>query len=272
LINTICGHKVSIVSKHPQTTRFVVRGIYNDTNSQLVFLDTPGYHNHNAMLNRGLSTLALQTLDEGDLVLYLVDASRLPGEEEMEIVQHLKEVEKRLIVVFNKIDIGEKKLAECSEIILKHLQPLATVTISALQDRNIEALISTIESNLPEGPLYYEKDFVTDQSIPFRIEEVVREKVFIKTREEVPHSVYISMESLEVTDEKITARAVIHVEKESQKGVIIGKGGIMIKSIGREAREDLVQVFERPVDLFLRVKVHHNWKKKENFIKNKFGL
>jgi GTP-binding protein Era len=267
LINTICGFKISIVSKHPQTTRFLVKGIYNDDESQIVFLDTPGYHHFNSILNKTLSGLAIKTLKEGDLILYLVDSTRECGEEERAILQNLKHFEKKVILVINKIDEIRDDNRKIEEEILKHINPICKVRISALKNTNVRDLIGEIKKNLGYGEMYFPEEYVTDQDMQFRISETVREKVFNNTGDEIPHSVYVEVESLKVASEKIIANAVIFVEKESQKGMVIGKGGVMIKRIGVESRNDLKEIFEKDIDIFLRVKVDLNWRKRDDFIK-----
>ncbi|HOV14147.1 MAG TPA: GTPase Era [Spirochaetota bacterium] len=270
LINRICGYKVSIVSKHPQTTRFLIKGIYNDKESQLVFVDTPGVHNFNLNLNRGLSTLAIKNLEGGDIVLYLVDTTREFGDEEKEIVENLKQYQDKLIIAYNKLD-SERKTSIKDEI-SKILTPIDSVDISALNGKNVTQLINCIKNHTNFGDLYYPEDYVTDQSIPFRISEMVREQVFNNTTDELPHSVYVEVNELSVNEELITARATIYVERDSQKGIVIGKGGTMIKKIGERARQILGNIFDQRINLFLDVKVNENWRKKDSFIKKMFDL
>ncbi len=271
LINTICGYKVSIVSDRPQTTQFLIRGIYNDDDSQIIFIDTPGYHHFDSDLNRGLSNLAVRTLEEGDAILYLVDLTRDFGKEEEAIIEKLKSADKEIVVAYNKIDISKTKhKKEIREKIELNLSPKKTINISAKNGEGIKKLIGILKKILPEGPMYYPEDFVTDQSIPFRIKEVTREKVFNNTKEELPHSVYVDIISLDVKDEIITSYATIFVERESQKGIVIGNKGSMIKKIGEQAREELKEIFERNVNLFLNVKVHKNWRKDDKFLKKRF--
>ncbi|HPO49639.1 MAG TPA: GTPase Era [Spirochaetota bacterium] len=270
LVNRICNDRISIVSKHPQTTRFLIKGIFNDKESQIVFIDTPGVHNFNLNLNRGLSTLAIKNLDDGDLVLYLVDTTRTFGEEESAIIEHLKKIENKLVIAFNKLD--EENKTDIKDNVLKILKPLEIVDISALNGKNVGILIKSIKKHLDIGPLYYPEDYVTDQSIPFRISEIVREQVFLNTSEEVPHSVYVEVNDLKVDELKINSNAAIFVERDSQKGIIIGKSGSMIKKIGEKSRKILEHIFEKKVNLFLEVKVNENWRKKEGFIKKMYDL
>lgn len=270
IVNRICGYKISIVSKHPQTTRFLIKGIYNDKESQIVFVDTPGVHNFNLNLNRGLSTLAIKNLADGDLILYLVDLTREFGDEEQLIINELKQYEKKIIIAFNKLD--NEKRTDIKAKILEMLEPLDSVEVSALSGKNVTNLVKVIKSKLEYGDLYYPEDYVTDQSIPFRISEMVREQIFNNTVDEVPHSIYVEVNDLNVDEKRINARATIYVERDSQKGIVIGKAGSMIKKIGEKARHGLENIFDQKVNLFLDVKVNENWRKKEGFIKKMFDL
>lgn len=272
LMNTICGFKVSIVSPLPQTTRFAVRGVVTEQNYQIVFVDTPGYHKAESHLNRELTAVAEQTLKDGDLILYLVDLSRDFGEEEKAVVNLVRPYVNKAIIVFNKIDNISGKFEDCNVFkeVISRLPDVPYVFISAENGSGIREMEEKIASLLPSGPLYYPEEYVTDQSIPFRIEETVREKVFERTKEEVPHSVYVKTESLNVTAGKIKAYAAIYVDRESQKGIIVGKNGSVIKEIGSAARESLAEIFERNVQLFLTVKVHANWKKDKKFVDKMF--
>lgn len=272
LMNTICGFKVSIVSPLPQTTRFAVRGVVTEPNYQIVFVDTPGYHKAESHLNRELTAVAEQTLKDGDLVLYLVDLSRDFGEEEESVVNLVHPYVNKAIIVFNKIDNISGKPEDCNVFkeVISRLPDVPYVFISAENGSGIREMEEKIASLLPSGPLYYPEEYVTDQSIPFRIEETVREKVFERTKEEVPHSVYVKTESLNVSADKIKAYAAIYVDRESQKGIIVGKNGSVIKEIGSAARESLAEIFERSVQLFLTVKVHANWKKDKKFVDKMF--
>ena len=273
LVNTICGHKVSIVSDRPQTTQFLIRGIYNDNESQIIFIDTPGYHHFESNLNKSLSSLSVKNLEEGDLILYVVDLTRDFGEEEESIINKLKSTDLHIIVAYNKIDISNaKQRREIKSKIKSHLNPKDTVNLSAKTGERVDRLIDLIKQNLVYGHLYYPEEFVTDQSIPFRIKEVTREKVFNNTKEELPHSIYVEVITLDVKDDKIVSNATVYVERNSQKGIVIGKDGSMIKKIGEEARRELQEIFERKVNLFLNVKVHKNWRKDEKFLKKRFYL
>lgn len=270
LINSICGYKVTIASKHPQTTRYLIRGIYNDDESQIVFIDSPGYHNFNSNLNRGLSNLAVRNLDEGDFILYVIDAARNFGEEENGIIEKVIKFSHKLIIVFNKIDVDKK--TDIREEVLSRVTPILSFEVSALRNKGVKDMISEIKKVMSLGDIFYPDDYVTDQSVPFRVSEIVREKIFLFSKEEVPHSCYVEVEKFTLDEKLLTANAVIYVEKESQKGILIGAKGSMIKKIGGEARKMLQDIFERDVNLFLNVKLNLNWRKKDQFIKKMFDL
>ena len=275
LINYICGYKVSIVSAHPQTTRFLVRGIYTNEAAQIVFIDTPGVHDFNSNLNRGLSNLAVRNIDEADLVLYVVDLTRKFGAEEQTIIDSLADVKQNVIVVFNKSDVVENDTGIMKEVLsrLNNAECLVPyIVVSSKHGKNMKDLVKLITEHLPEGPMYYPDDYVTDQTIPFRISEVVREKIFRNTGEEVPHSTYVEVEKLNVTDDKIVAHATVFTETESQKGILVGKGGSKIKKIGMQSRTELADIFERSVNLFLNVKVNPNWRKNDQLLKKMFQI
>ena len=275
LINYICGCKVSIVSAHPQTTRFLVRGIYTNENAQIVFIDTPGVHDFNSNLNRGLSHLAVRNIREADLVLYVVDMTRRYGAEEQNIIDNLAESVQNVIVVFNKSDAAVNDTGIMKEV-LSRLNgsefAVPYIVVSSKHGKNMKELVRLITDKLPEGPAYYPEDYATDQSIPFRICEVVREKIFRNTGDEVPHSTYVEVEKLNVKDDKIVAHAVVYTETESQKGILVGKGGSKIKKIGMQSRTELADIFDRPVNLFLNVKVNPNWRKNDTLLKKMFDI
>lgn len=275
LINYICGYKVSIVSAHPQTTRFLVRGIYTNEAAQIVFIDTPGVHDFNSNLNRGLSNLAVRNIDEADLVLYVVDLTRKFGAEEQTIIDSLADAKQNVIVVFNKSDAAENDTGIMREVLSRlngteHAVPY--IAVSSKHGKNMKDLVKLITEHLSEGPMYYPDDYVTDQTIPFRISEVVREKIFRNTGEEVPHSTYVEVEKLNVKDDNIVAHATVFTETESQKGILVGKGGSKIKKIGMQSREELAEIFERSVNLFLNVKVNPNWRKNDALLKKMFDI
>lgn len=270
LLNKICGYKISIVSKHPQTTRFLIRGIFNDDESQLVFVDTPGYHNFDSFLNKGLTNLAVQNITDCDLIVYLLDNTRPIGVEEREIAAKLQKSKEQVIVAVNKVDVKPEIDPEIKDFIEAHFSGSDLITLSATEGKNVDILLDTIKDKLPVDFIYYPEEYVTDQSIPFRIEEVVREKVFIHTSEEIPHDTYVKVIDLNVGKKKIVCHCNIYVNRNSQKGIVVGNKGKSIKKIGEQARLELEDILETKVDVFLHVKLHKNWKKDEIFIKKMY--
>lgn len=272
LINALCGFRVSIVSPQPQSTRYAVRGIVTGTDHQMIFIDTPGYHKFESFLNKELCRVVEHTLNNGDLVGYLVDLSRDFGEEEQAIVDLITPHLDKTVIIFNKEDQlqGTLESNKTFQEIRKRLPNIEYITVSAANESHLTELTTLLTSKLPMGPYYYPEEYVTDQSIPFRIEEVVREKVFEFTKEEIPHSVYVKTDTLKVSPQRIKAYATVYVDRNSQKGIVVGKAGATIKSIGSAARETLLEIFERDVVLFLNVKVHDNWKKDSRFVTKLF--
>ena len=281
LINQICGEKISIVTPHPQTTRHKIPGIYNDNDSQIIFMDTPGFHQFSHSLNQKLSKISLQSLQDTDLILYLVDISRIFGKEEEILVTELIKFQDKLLLVFNKTDLINKMTdsntdkienIENVRIIKEKLNPKHCLFISVLKNDGIPELIQTIKERLDFGPVYYPDDYYTDQPIAFRIKEIIRERIMLYTKEEIPHAIYIDIIKMEVEESFIRCNAVIFVERESQKGIVIGKSGKLIKKIGIESRSELSRIFERSVDLFLKVKVNYKWRRNEKLLKKMFDF
>lgn len=262
LLNQMVGTKVAIVTPKPQTTRNRITGIKTTPNYQIVFLDTPGIHRAHRLLNQRMVETALKTLNEVDAVLWLVDVSEGIQKEDEEIAQLLRKSKATTLVVLNKIDLIPKPellpIMERSSMLLPGRE---IVPISALKGENIPLLLELIEKALPEGPRYYPEDEVTDQTERFLASEIIREKIFLLTREEIPYATAVSVEEFTEKPEKnvIVIRATIYAERESQKGILIGKSGSMLKEIGRQAREELEAVLGCRIYLELFVKVHEGW-------------
>ena len=268
-LNTLCGFKVSIVSRTPQTTRSKVRAIFNDEGMQLVFIDTPGMHFSEKKYNQELVGVARDALAESEAVLYLSDLSRPFGPEDKMVLEVLKPYADKTVAALNKIDIpGDSPGSRESEI-SEILQPVSFISFSAVDKEQSLAVAREVGKRLPSGPMMYPEDFYTDQTQEFRISEIVREKVFIHMRQEIPHSVYVRVDEIKYIEEKERLRidAIVFVESESQKAMVIGKGGSMIKTIGSESRSELKDIFGLYIDLFLKVKVHKNWRKDPNLLK-----
>ena len=265
-INTICGEKVSIVSNVPQTTRNKIRGIYTAPQGQLVFIDTPGFNLSEKKFNHMLNSTIQNTLNDVDTVLYLIDTTRSFGEEENALMSLFENYSGNKIIVLNKIDIKDNMLKS-------HKKILEIFEVSSLTGSGIKRVIDKLFQISPEGEKQYPDDFYTDQEPVFRISEIIREKVILETREEIPHSIYIDILDTELqegigTDNSDTMwiRALVIVERETQKGIIIGHRGSKIKKIRISAEKELSQLFPYRIKLDLRVKARKNWRKNDNLL------
>jgi GTPase len=269
LVNAFCGEKVSIVSPVPQTTRNTVRGIVNREEGQLVFLDTPGYHISDKKLNKRLREVSADAFSDADILLYLVDATRAPGAEEEAIAAALLPVASRLVAAINKIDSPEADIEAALSFVNGKFPSAPVVKISARAGTGLPELLALLYARATEGPAWYPEEYYTDQEPVFRIAEIIREKVFLHTRDELPHAVYVSYEdSSRGGDGSLLARYDLVVERESQKGILIGKGGSMIKRIREEAEADLAGIFDYAVKLKLSVRVDPDWKKNDKLLQN----
>lgn len=262
LVNAFCGEKVSIVSPVPQTTRNTVRGIVNRPAGQLVFLDTPGYHLSEKKLNLRLRSVSDEAFSDADIVLYLVDAVREPGPEEEAVVAALLPAAPRVVAAINKIDSPEADVARARAFIEAKFPRTPIYEVSALKNKGVEELITALFGRATEGPAWYPEEYYTDQEPVFRIAEIIREKIFLHTRDEMPHAVYVSYEdSSRGENDSLLAEYDLVVERDSQKGILIGKGGSMIKRIREEAEADLANIFDYAIKLKLSVRVDPDWKK-----------
>ncbi len=269
LLNQLLGTKVSIVSPKPQTTRFNVKGVLTRDNFQIVFVDTPGIHEAKDLFNQLMVKEALNTLQEVDIILWVMDVThRLPEEEK--ILDLIKEANKPAILALNKIDLIKKhELLPIIDYFSKLHDFHAIVPISALKNDGLDRLLDEIVKLLPEGPFYYEPDRVTDLPLSLLIAEVIREKVFMLTYQEVPYSTAVKVEEIREEPEKnlLYIQATIFIERESQKGIIIGKGGRMLKKIGTLAREELEFLLGKKIYLDLWVKALKDWRERETHIR-----
>ena len=272
LINSIIGRKVAITSNKPQTTRNIIQGIYNEDKVQIVFVDTPGIHKPVNKLGKTLNKQAYYSIDDTDIILFLVDAYEGLGKGDIYILDKLKNINKPVILVINKIDkitheeilnrINDyKDLYDFDEII-----PVSSITRS-----NIDDLIETLKKYLPDNIRYYGENSVTNRSIDFLMSEIVREKVFNFTEEEVPHSITCVTDSVEIGKTSYNIRISIIVDRDSLKKIIIGKQGEMIKKIGIESRKDLERLLGKNVYLELFVKTVKKWREKEKYL-SEFGF
>lgn len=272
LLNSILGEKVSIVSSKPQTTRNVIRGIKNFTECQIVFLDTPGIHKGRGLLNEFMVKAALQSLRDVDAVIYLVEAGRISGDDRF-IIEGLKKLDCPVILGINKIDTIDKREALPLIDTFSKLFPFKDIVpISALKGDGVDILLEIVSGLLPEGPKYFPDDILTDQPERFVVAEIVREKVFRFTHEEVPYSTAVAVERFEEKKggSLVSISATITVERASQKAIVIGKKGEMLKKIGIAAREDIEKLLGARVFLELFVRVQEEWTKKPGALKE-FG-
>ncbi len=267
-MNRLCGEKVAIVSPVPQTTRNTVRGILTRPEFQFVFLDTPGLHDSDKAINKRLRDIATRSLDDAEIILYVVDSARAPGPEEEAIASLLARFIPKTIAAVNKIDAKDSSPARARAFLAEKLPGMLAFDISAELGTGTDALVEALAAAAPEGPAYYPEDYYTDQEPVFRIAEIVREKVFLHTRDELPHAVYVDYVSHhQLDDGTLVYEGILVVERESQKGIIIGKGGAMIRQLREEAERDLNDIFPYPVRLSLKVKVDPHWKKDEKLLK-----
>ena len=268
LVNLICGQKLAIVSPVPQTTRNVIRGILTRSEGQLVFMDTPGRHTSERKMNKKLTEVSEKVLYDTELVLYVLDASRAPGPEEEAIAARLLPLAERVIAVINKTDLPASDPERAMGFLHDHmpgLDPSRCFRISCYQKQGIEAVLECLFEMAPEGDPMYSGDIYTDQEIPFRIAEIIREKAINRLREELPHSIYVQVADTELKEndsgeQRLWVRAFIITERESQKGMVVGAGGAMIKAIRQASQKELNQIFEWKVDLDLRVKTAKDWR------------
>ncbi|NLP43598.1 MAG: GTPase Era [Peptococcaceae bacterium] len=264
LLNTLLGQKVVIISDKPQTTRNRIQCILTEKRGQIIFIDTPGIHKPKHRLGEYMVEAAKSALRGVDLALYVVDASVPIGKGDEFVLEIIQESHVPCILALNKIDLLTKdelllKIAEFSKLAeFKH-----TIPISALQAENTATLVDLILAELPEGPLYYPEDEVTDQPEKFIVAELIREKLLELTREEIPHSVAVLVEQMEEKKSLIKISATILVERDSQKGIVIGKGGSLLKEVGKLARLDIEDLLGSKVFLELYVKVRKDWRNQQ---------
>lgn len=273
LLNQILGQKIVIATDKAQTTRKRIKGIYTTDEGQIVFIDTPGVHKPLNKLGEFLLDEARIAVPDADLILFLVDGSEPAGKGDKWIAQNILQTEIPVIIVMNKVDkLKNMNKVEENLISYKTLfdKNYPVVRVSAKTGRNIDTLIKNIYKYLPEGELLYPEDVVTEETMRDVTEEVIREKILLNTSDEIPHSVAVKIESYNENDDIDRIYATIYCETKSQKGILIGKGGSLLKKIGTEARLELEKIVEKKVFLGLEVKVEKDWRKKQSSLKN-FG-
>jgi GTPase len=273
LTNALVGEKVAIVSDKPQTTRHRLRAIVDTGDAQVVIVDTPGLHKPKDALGEELNRSALMALSDVDVACMVVDSSAPVGGGDRWVGAHVAKSPAKKVLVMTKADLPsertmEDRIAEASKLAAFD----AVVVVSALEEFNIEGFLTTVKSMLPLGPRYFPRDMATDQPLEVMLAEFIREKVLVRTSQEVPHSVGVAIEDLSLDEKRdvTTVQATIYVEHDSQKGIIVGKGGETIKAIGTEARVDLERLLGTKVYLDLRVKVKKDWRRDASQIR-RFG-
>ncbi len=268
LINAIVGSKISIVSFKPQTTRDVIRGIYNDEESQIIFTDTPGIHKPEDSLGNIMNTNATNSIHDVDVILMLVDISKESRASDKYVIERIKDMKCPILLVLNKIDTKSKlELLPIIEHYSQYNLFSEIIPVSALNHTNIEKLIQLIQSFLPEGPRYYPITMVSDHPKTFSISETVREKIFLNLQDELPYSIGVYTEEINEFENKIKIRVIVLVSRESQKGIIIGNKGIMLKKIIKQAKDDLTNQLQKQVILEIYVRVQKNWRNSPSILK-----
>ncbi|TVY09646.1 GTPase Era [Paenibacillus cremeus] len=270
LMNQVIGQKIAIMSDKPQTTRNKIHGVYTTADSQIVFLDTPGIHKPQSKLGDYMMKAAEGALSEVDAILFLVDVVEGIGGGDRYIIENLKKVNTPVILVMNKIDQVHPEALLPVIVAYKDLYPFAEIVpISAMHGNNVNTLLEQIAKYLPEGPQYYPADQVTDHPEQFVCAEMIREKILHQTREEIPHSIAVAIEDMKVQENGVVhISAVIYVERDSQKGIIIGKKGALLKEVGRLARKDIEALLGSKTFLELWVKVKKDWRNQERVLKD----
>ncbi|HKK49800.1 MAG TPA: GTPase Era [Alkalispirochaeta sp.] len=274
LMNAVCGHHVSIISPVPQTTRNVIRGIVTDPRGQIIFLDTPGLHRSEKQINLRLREVALQHLEDAEAAVYLVDATRHPGDEERDLAAVIAEHDLPVVVGITKCDLPTADIPRARRFLNEAgFGDFTTVELSGLPEelkdrrRGVGTLLDRLFLLLPEGPAWYPEEFYTDQEPMFRIAEVIREQAILRARQELPHALYVEIADLEQREDTLWARAFILVERESQQGIVVGQNGRTVTAIRKDSERVLAELFPTPVRLSLQVKVKPRWRHDEALLK-----
>lgn len=272
LMNKIIGQKIAITSNKPQTTRTKISTVYTKGNVQMVFVDTPGLHKAKNKLGENMVSTAKRTFNESDVCLYLVEADTFIGEQDENILSLLRTVDIPIILVINKVDRVDKvKIIEVINTYKDKVNFAEIVPISAKTGKNTDTLLSVIEQYLPEGPFFYDPDTLTDQPERQIVSEIIREKGLRLLGDEIPHGIAVCIDSMKFNKNIVEIQATIVCERDSHKGMIIGKGGSKIKEIGTMARGDIEKMLGKKVNLQLFVKTKENWRDSDFLLKN-FGF
>ena len=266
LLNNILHTKVSIVTDKQQTTRNAIKGIYNDEDSQIVFIDTPGIHKARQKLGEEMNNMAFQSIKDAEVVIVVIDASYGIDDEVKRIYQKVNRKHIPLITVLNKIDLIKIDHSLKLKEEIADLSDGPIIEMVAKDGFNVDELLKTIKSMLPDGPQYYDKDTISDMDVVFQIKEIIREKALNQLKDEVPHSLAVYMKNIEWEKNPLPIYADIIVEKESQKGIVIGKNGQRLKNIGQKARQPIEALLHKHVFLSLTVKISEDWRNKESLL------
>lgn len=272
LLNTIIGHKIAIMSDKPQTTRNTILGVYTTSDAQIIFTDTPGIHHAHDKLGEIMNDSSYNAIKGVDGIFYMISATDKLTNLDREIIESLKNTKKPIYLIINKIDLLKKK-SDLDKVIVEYMNELpfkGIFPVSALEHTNVDELIEDIKKLLPLGPKYYPDDMISDHPERFIISELIREKILQLTREEVPHSTAVtvdSMKKLEDADETVEIYATIYVERDSQKKIIIGKGGSLIKEVKRRAKKDIKALLGSSCTIDLWVKVKEDWKDRKDVLR-----
>jgi len=271
LVNRVCGEKVSIVSAVPQTTRNAIRGIVNRERGQLVFIDTPGRHKSDKKFNKKLSDISGRAAGDSDIILYVLDASRPPGPEEAEIAALLAPSAEKVIAAVNKTDITHDNCGLIYAFLEQNLSGLGRdrcYEISAKNNTGVDGMLDALYDIAGEGEPFYGEEYYTDQEVDFRIAEIIREQAIGRLRQELPHALYVEIADAQFAGEgKLWVRAFIVVERESQKGIVVGRGGAVIKEIRLAALKELRAIFDWKIELDLRVKTGKDWRHNDSVLR-----
>lgn len=275
LINLLVGEKIAAMANKVQTTRTAIKGIVNRENSQIIFIDTPGIHKPKTRLNENMIELSWGAIEDSDVILFLIEAdSKDIGKGDRKILDKIRESKKKCILIINKVDlVNKEELIKLIDLYRNEYNFEAVIPISALKDKYKDIVLDEIEKNLKEGPAYYDIEEYTDQTLRQLAEETIREKTLILLRDEIPHGIFVKVEKMQLkkTEKKediYNIEAIIYCLKDSHKGIIIGKGGEMLKRIGTMARKDMEQNFGTKVNLKTWVKVKEDWVNNTSFFTN----
>lgn len=268
-MNRVIGHKIAIMSDKAQTTRNKIQGVMTREDAQIIFLDTPGIHKPKHKLGDYMMRVAKNTLSEIDAIMFMVNVNEEIGRGDEYIIEMLKNVKTPVFLVLNKIDlVHPDALMPIIEQYKEYMDFTEIVPISALEGLNVDHFIDVLKTYLPEGPKYYPDDQISDHPEQFVVSEIIREKILHLTSEEIPHAIGVNVDRMvKEGEDRVRVEATIFVERDSQKGIVIGKGGKKLKEVGKRARRDIEMLLGSKVYLELWVKVQKDWRNKVNFIR-----